>query len=77
MKRSTDRILTTHCGALRKPAELRPLLAGRLEGKELSQRDQEVLQRGVQDAVAEVVCRQLEVGIDIIDDGEVSKTSFF
>jgi 5-methyltetrahydropteroyltriglutamate--homocysteine methyltransferase len=77
MKRSTDRILTTHTGALRKPSDLRPLLARRLEGEELASTDRESLQRGVKAAVAEVVRRQLEVGLDVVDDGEVSKTSFF
>jgi 5-methyltetrahydropteroyltriglutamate--homocysteine methyltransferase len=77
MKRSTNRILTTHTGALRKPADLRLLLARRLQGEVLDASDRDSLQRGVKDGVAEVVRRQLEVGLDVVDDGEVSKTSFF
>ncbi|MBV9582625.1 MAG: cobalamin-independent methionine synthase II family protein [Chloroflexi bacterium] len=77
MQRSTDRILTTHTGALRKPADLRPLLARRLEGDQLSASERDTVQHGVKQAVAEVVRRQLEVGLDVIDDGEMSKTSFF
>jgi 5-methyltetrahydropteroyltriglutamate--homocysteine methyltransferase len=77
LKRSTDRILTTHTGALRKPAELRPLLERRLRGEELAPTERETLQRGVKAAATEVVRRQLEVGLDVVDDGEVSKTSFF
>src|SRR5262249_44809262 len=70
------RILTTHTGSLRKPAELRELLSKR-QIADLSTPESEMLQSGVRDAVLDVVRRQLEVGLDIIDDGEVSKTSFF
>ena len=76
MKRSTERILTTHTGSLQKPADLRALLSRR-QAEELSAGDRETLQRRTRAAVAETVRRQLEVGLDIIDDGEVSKTSFF
>jgi 5-methyltetrahydropteroyltriglutamate--homocysteine methyltransferase len=76
MKRSADRLLTTHTGSLRKPVELRALLSQRQAG-ELSPEEQETLHHGVHDAVADVVQRQVEVGLDIVDDGEVSKSSFF
>ncbi len=76
MQRSTERILTTHTGALRKPADLRALLVRR-QTEALSDSERDTLQHGMRSAVAEIVERQLEVGLDIVDDGEASKTSFF
>jgi len=67
MRRSTDRILTTHVGALQRPRELSRAMAahGQWTADVLSQ-----LAAGV----AEVVRRQAETGIDIVDDGEFGKT---
>jgi 5-methyltetrahydropteroyltriglutamate--homocysteine methyltransferase len=61
---------------LRKPADLRPLLARR-QTDELSDDEQQALQQGVRSAVADIVDRQLAIGLDIVDDGEAGKTSFF
>jgi 5-methyltetrahydropteroyltriglutamate--homocysteine methyltransferase len=61
---------------LRKPSPLRGLLAKR-QTEQLSSEEKDTLETGVRDAVARVVRQQLEVGLDIIDDGEVSKTNFF
>ena len=65
MKRSVDRILTTHAGSLPRPADLLamdpadPGHGARVRG-----------------AVADVVRRQVEVGLDVVTDGEMSKPSF-
>jgi 5-methyltetrahydropteroyltriglutamate--homocysteine methyltransferase len=67
MQRSTDRILTTHVGALQRPAELSRALAERGE------QDPATLTR-LTAAVADVVRRQAETGLDVIDDGEFGKT---
>jgi len=67
MRRSTDRILTTHVGALQRPATLSKALA------EQGQWTPEVLTE-LRAGVADVVRRQLATGIDVVDDGEFGKT---
>ena len=64
MRRSTDRILTTHVGALQRPRELSEAMAGQGEWTP------EVLGQ-LRAGVADVVRRQLDTGID---DGEFGKT---
>ena len=73
MKRSTDRILTTHAGSLPRPAELRQLMWDQLEGKPVDDADLEVQVRA---AVKDVVERQRQAGIDVISDGEMGKVGF-
>jgi 5-methyltetrahydropteroyltriglutamate--homocysteine methyltransferase len=73
VKRSTDRILTTHAGALPMPRELRETLIAKDEGKPY---DAAKLEEQIQGAVDEVVRRQFESAVDIITDGEESKRSF-
>lgn len=73
MKRSTDRILTTHAGSLPRPDDLREMITAKDEGRAY---DPEALAQRVQRAVTEVVQMQIESGIDIINDGEESKRSF-
>lgn len=73
MKNSSTRILTTHVGSMTRPPEvveaLRPKEAGQpYDAQELASR--------VKNAVAAVVKRQAEIGIDIPSDGEFSKSSF-
>lgn len=69
MKRSTDRILTTHVGSLpRPPALMAALRAGTQDGEEFDA----LLRRSVFD----VVKKQVELGIDIVDDGEYGKPGF-
>ena len=70
MKRSTDRILTTHVGSLIRPAELREFLSAKEAGKPF---DQAAYARCLGDAVAEVVRQQAAIGIDVISDGEFGK----
>ena len=73
MKRSESRILTTHTGSLPHPSQLQELLRARDERRAL---DHAALQASVKEAVAGVVKRQMEVGLDIINDGEQSKPAY-
>jgi len=74
MKRSTERILTTHVGSLARPDALIPFL----RAKERAQPyDAAEFARLAREAVAESVRRQVEAGIDIPTDGEQGKPSFF
>jgi len=72
MKRSNDRILTTHAGSLPRPADLLALVerdgAKAFDTPQAAMR----LRAGVED----IVHRQAELGIDVIDDGEYGKPSF-
>jgi 5-methyltetrahydropteroyltriglutamate--homocysteine methyltransferase len=74
MKRSTERILTTHVGSLARPEALVPILRAKDRGQPY---DGEACAALVREAVADVVRRQAEAGIDIVTDGEQSKASFF
>src|SRR6266545_4644758 len=73
MKRSVDRILTTHTGSLPRPPDLFEMMRAKDEGKPV---DQSKLQARVRTAVDEIVQRQVDVGIDVVDDGEVCKPSY-
>lgn len=73
MKRSTERILTSHAGSLARPEDLREMIAARDRGEPY---DEEALARRLRSAVAEVVRLQVQHGIDIVNDGEFGKGSF-
>jgi len=73
MKRSTDAILTTHTGSLPRPADLLPLLRAKDDGT-LS--DHAAFAARVKSAVTETVRRQIDTGIAIVNDGEMSKPSY-
>ena len=73
MKYSTDRILTTHAGALPQPSDLKDMHSTRAAGKAL---DEAVFVKRVRGAVSEMVRKQLACGLDIINDGEVGKSNF-
>ncbi len=73
MRRSTERILTTHAGSLARPDDLRELLVARDTGRPY---DQVELASRVRRAVAEVVKQQVAVGLDVVNDGEESKRNF-
>ena len=73
MKTSSDRILTTHVGSIPRPEAVKEMLRARLGGEHV---DEKELADRVQEAVADVVRRQSEAGIDVVSDGEMSKTSF-
>ena len=70
---STDRILTTHTGSLARPPELRDMLLAQARKQPV---DARALEAAVSRAVSEVVRAQCDVGLDIINDGEQSKTGF-
>jgi len=73
MKLSTERILTTHVGSLARPPDLFDMLAARASGQPY---DAVAFEAGVRQAIVDVVRRQAELGIDIIDDGEQGKPGF-
>ena len=71
MKRSTDRILTTHVGSLIRPPELQEFLRAKQSGKPY---DETAYQACLKKTVAEVVREQADVGIDVVSDGEFGKS---
>jgi 5-methyltetrahydropteroyltriglutamate--homocysteine methyltransferase len=73
MKRSTDRILTTHAGSLARPEELKQLLLAKDAGQPV---DPTEFERAVTQAVATVVHMQADAGVSIVSDGEQSKLGF-
>src|SRR6202012_2926034 len=73
MKRSTDRFLTTHTGSLPRPDDLIRMMYAKEEGVPV---EPEALAARIASAVAEVVGRQADAGIDIVNDGEMSKPSY-
>src|SRR5262245_38613902 len=74
MKRSTQRILTTHVGSLARPESLIPALRAKERGQPY---DAAAFARLTREAVGEAVRKQVEAGIDIVTDGEQGKASFF
>jgi 5-methyltetrahydropteroyltriglutamate--homocysteine methyltransferase len=75
MRRSQERILTTHTGSLPRPDGLGEQLAG-LDAGSLSEVERTTLAVRVRTAVQQVVARQVDAGIDVISDGEMSKFSY-
>ena len=73
MRRSTDRILTTHVGSLARPGNVLELLFARERREEY---DADLFESSVGDAVSDIVQHQVDAGIDIVCDGEQSKSSF-
>jgi 5-methyltetrahydropteroyltriglutamate--homocysteine methyltransferase len=73
MQTSRDRILTTHTGSLPRPPALRDLLVKKDQGEPY---DQAELERQTRGAVAAIVKRQAEAGVDVINDGEMSKPGY-
>jgi 5-methyltetrahydropteroyltriglutamate--homocysteine methyltransferase len=67
------RILTTHTGSLPRPTELVDLWAPLLAS---GQNESPVLERSIQSAIESVVAQQRDVGLDVINDGEMSKVSY-
>jgi 5-methyltetrahydropteroyltriglutamate--homocysteine methyltransferase len=74
MQRSSDRILTTHCGSLARPKELLDLMKAKVHGERY---DESAYAERVRSAVAESVRNQVACGIDIVTDGEQGKPGFF
>jgi 5-methyltetrahydropteroyltriglutamate--homocysteine methyltransferase len=73
MKRSTDRILTTHVGSLPRPNDLFEMMLARMDGKPV---DETAFTLRVRKAVADSVREQAAAGLDVVSDGEMSKPSF-
>jgi len=73
MKTSQDRILTTHVGSLPRPPELKELLVRKDQSQSY---DKEALDRLTRQAVVDIVRRQAQTGIDIVNDGEMSKPGY-
>ena len=73
MKRSTSKILTTHTGSLPRTSSVQDLLLTRQERRQL---DQNLFASGVDEAVAEVVAHQSEIGVDVINDGEQGRAQY-
>src|SRR5215813_13357604 len=71
MKRSTDRILTTHVGSLIRPAPLHEFLRAKQAGKAY---DRSAYQACLTTSVTDVVRKQAEVGVDVVSDGEFGKS---
>jgi 5-methyltetrahydropteroyltriglutamate--homocysteine methyltransferase len=73
MIRSADRFLTTHTGSLPRPDDLIRMMYAKEEGVPV---DPRALAARVRGAVADVVRKQTDAGIDIVNDGEMSKPSY-
>ena len=73
MKRSTSGILTTHTGSLPRSPRLQELLREREEGLDF---DSDVLAVSMRNAVSEVVTRQRNIGIDVVNDGEQGRSQY-
>jgi 5-methyltetrahydropteroyltriglutamate--homocysteine methyltransferase len=71
MKRSTDRILTTHVGSLIRPPRLQELLRERQKAEGV---DQAIYDQCLTQSVADVVQEQADSGIDVVSDGEFGKS---
>src|SRR5689334_1476831 len=71
MKRSVDRILTTHVGSLIRPQPLQAFLRAKQAGKPF---DANGYAACLTEEVAAIVRRQAEVGVDVVSDGEFGKS---
>ncbi len=73
MRTSQDRILTSHVGSLPRPPDMLAMLEAKETGETV---DQQALDERISRAISDVVAAQLGAGIDIVNDGENSKTSY-
>jgi 5-methyltetrahydropteroyltriglutamate--homocysteine methyltransferase len=71
--RSTDRFLCTHTGSLPRPDDLIRMMFAKEEGVPV---DRVALAARIRSAVAEVVQKQVDAGVDLVNDGELSKPSY-
>lgn len=74
MQVNTDRIQTTHVGSLVRPPELVAYMRKRLERDAI---DDAAFEKYLTRAVAEVVARQVKAGLDVVNDGEYPKSSWY
>jgi 5-methyltetrahydropteroyltriglutamate--homocysteine methyltransferase len=70
MKRSTDRILTTHVGSLIRPQALQDILRAKQAGQPY---DQAAYETCLKQSIDDVVSHQAEIGVDVVSDGEFGK----
>src|SRR5882672_12935733 len=73
MKRSSERILTTHAGSLPRPPDLLELIRAKSSAEPY---DQGGYASRVRAAVREIVGKQAQLGLDVVDDGEMGKPGF-
>ena len=73
MKNSNDRILTTHVGSLPRTQAVVDVVFGREAGQDENKSESDTV---ISDAVTAIVRRQVELGVDVISDGELSKISY-
>jgi len=73
MKHSTDRILTTHVGSLPRPDDMLEALRAKMVGRPV---DEQAREARLPSAVGEVVRKQVDPGLHVINDGEVGRPSF-
>jgi 5-methyltetrahydropteroyltriglutamate--homocysteine methyltransferase len=71
MKRSTERILTTHVGSLIRPQPLQEFLRAKQAGKPF---DERAYERCLTESVADIVQQQAKAGVDVVSDGEFGKS---
>ena len=74
LQQNTDRIQTTHIGSLPRPHRLLDAMKAKYSGQPY---DQAAFEQALRTAVADLVRKQVDCGIDIITDGELSKPGFF
>jgi len=74
LQQNTDRIQTTHIGSLPRPHNVLDLLKAKLNGQPY---DQAALDKAIAEGVRNNVRKQVDCGVDIVTDGEVSKPGFF
>jgi 5-methyltetrahydropteroyltriglutamate--homocysteine methyltransferase len=74
MQSRFERILTTHTGSLHRPPDFEEMFRQKLAGESF---DEKAFEARLRTGVSEIVRRQVEIGIDIIDDGEFSKVDFY
>src|SRR3954465_1334099 len=73
MRRSTERFRPSHTGSLPRPDDLIRMMYAKEEGVPV---DAQALAARVRTAVAEVVKKQSDAGVDLVNDGELSKPSY-
>ena len=73
MKRSTERFLSTHTGSLPRPEDLVRMMYAKEEGVPV---DLRALGARIRSAVEEIVHKQAAAGVDIVNDGEMSKPGY-
>ncbi|MCH7509831.1 MAG: cobalamin-independent methionine synthase II family protein [Proteobacteria bacterium] len=73
MKNSSDRILTTHVGSLPRPQRVADLIFAKERDEDY---DRTEFDQSIAEGVTEAVTRQVDAGIDVVSDGEMSKISY-